>query len=139
LLLIVPTAACAAARDADPAHSRRLGIGMFLLGPVGWTVAVWNVELPAWPMGLATLLLLIRPRWPVLADTPLERARSIREHADQVESTATTAHGMTALDIALALGAGRTPGANMITGMRSAIIVGPGDWRSTTGSRCGGP
>ncbi|MFE9748225.1 DUF6185 family protein [Saccharothrix saharensis] len=142
LLLIVPIAACAAARDADPAHSRRLGIGMFLLGPVGWMVAVWNVELPVWPVGLAALLLLIRPHWPVLADTPLERARSIREHADQVESTATTARGMTALDIALALGPGRAPGANMVAGMRSAIIVGLGfviplelAWQSTVSLR----
>lgn len=122
LLFVAALAVWMVARAAHPEKARRLGIGLFLLGPAAWFLTVLHVELPVWLLGWGVLIGLLALSRPLLAAVGMHRAEMIRDQAQLLDPTGST-QGVSAVDVALALGPGRHCRANMVTATRIGLAL----------------
>ncbi|MCX2947017.1 DUF6185 family protein [Lentzea sp. NEAU-D7] len=122
LLFVAAFAVWTVARAAHPGKARRLGIGLFLLGPAVWFLTVLHVELPVWLIAWAVLVGLLAVSRPLLATVGMHKAEMIRDQAQLLEPTGSTG-GVSAVDVALALGPGRHCRANMLTATKIGFVL----------------
>ncbi|OKJ95658.1 DUF6185 family protein [Amycolatopsis sp. CB00013] len=104
---------------------------LFLIGPIWWDLEVAGFSVPAWPLGLAAIGLLVRlytrrmrPVLTTVADQPLD------PEALKVKAESKDAHqlvpglGARALHLLLALGPGGDPRGNLIAAVRGVVLPG---------------
>lgn len=124
LLVLAPLALWAVIRaQAEPLPRDgvvRLGVGLFLLGPVAWTLDLWGVLLPLW-----LLVWLVLTRWLTVARPVLDHVVPGTERTLREQTTADPLpKGVTRHDVMFALGPRTTERDTMVLAAKIGAGIG---------------